>query len=64
DAQGRIRLPPALREFANLEKRVALVGQGKKFELWNEDTWTEQRDAWLKSSESDELNAALASLPL
>ncbi len=65
DAQGRIRLPPALREFSRLEKRVALVGLGKKFELWNEDTWAEQqRDAWLKDSDSEALNAALASLPL
>jgi MraZ protein len=64
DAQGRIRLPPALREFANLEKRVALVGLGRKFELWNEETWVEQRDAWFKDSESQELNAALATLPL
>jgi MraZ protein len=64
DAQGRIRPPPALREFANLEKRVALVGLGRKFELWNEETWVEQRDAWFKDSESQELNAALATLPL
>jgi MraZ protein len=64
DAQGRIRPPPALREFANLEKRVALVGLGRKFELWNEETWVEQRDAWFKDSESQELDAALATLPL
>lgn len=64
DAQGRIRLPTALRQFANLEKRVALVGLGRKFELWNEETWVEQRDAWLKESDSEELNAALATLPL
>jgi MraZ protein len=64
DAQGRIRLPPPLREFARLEKRVALVGLGKKFELWNEDTWTEQRDAWLNGGDSEELNDALQRLPL
>jgi MraZ protein len=64
DAQGCIRLPAALREFAKLEKRVALVGLGKKFELWNENTWAEQRDAWLKDSDSEALNAGLASLPL
>jgi MraZ protein len=63
DAQGRIRLPSALREFARLQKRVALVGLGKKFELWNEDIWIEQRDAWLKGN-SEELHAALKSVPL
>ena len=39
DATGRILVPPALREFAQLEKNVVLVGQGNKFELWNKDNW-------------------------
>jgi MraZ protein len=28
-----------LREYAQLDKAVVLVGQGKKFELWNKDNW-------------------------
>lgn len=64
DAQGRVRLPPQLREFAQLEKRVALVGVTKKFELWNEEILTGQHEAWAKVTDSQELNAALASLPL
>jgi MraZ protein len=47
DAQGRVLLPPGLRRFASLEKRVALVGQGKKFELWSEDAWNGGCDDWL-----------------
>ena len=39
DATGRILVPPALRSFAQLEKNVVLVGQGNKFELWNQDGW-------------------------
>jgi MraZ protein len=42
DATGRILVPPALREFAQLDKAVTLIGQGNKFELWNQDNW-EQR---------------------
>ena len=42
DTTGRILIPPALRRYAQLEKAVVLVGQGAKFELWNEDNW-EQR---------------------
>lgn len=42
DATGRILVPPALRRFAQLDKAVTLVGQGNKFELWNQDNW-EQR---------------------
>ena len=39
DATGRILVPPALRQFAQLGKSVVLVGQGNKFELWNQDSW-------------------------
>ena len=39
DSAGRVLISPALREYAQLEKAVVLVGQGKKFELWNQDSW-------------------------
>jgi MraZ protein len=41
DGAGRVLISPALREFAQLDKAVVLVGQGKKFELWNKDNWEE-----------------------
>ena len=65
DANGRILIPPPLREFAKLDKRVALTGQGNKFEIWDEATWTEQRDTWITSDdEQTELSADLESLSL
>lgn len=39
DGAGRLLISPALREYAQLDKAVVLVGQGKKFELWNKDAW-------------------------
>lgn len=42
DGAGRILVPPALRQYAALEHRVVLVGQGNKFELWDGARWTEQ----------------------
>lgn len=42
DAAGRILVPPELRRYANLDKRVVLVGQGRKFELWDEAQWEVQ----------------------
>ena len=42
DAAGRILVPPALRRYAGLDKRVVLVGQGHKFELWDEVKWQAQ----------------------
>jgi MraZ protein len=48
DGQGRILLPQELRRFASLDKKVALVGQINKFELWDEETWNARQDAWLQ----------------
>jgi MraZ protein len=55
DSNGRILLPPPLREFAELDKRVVLIGQGNKFEIWNEDIWNQRRDVWLAEDEGEEL---------
>ncbi|AKH20545.1 division/cell wall cluster transcriptional repressor MraZ [Sedimenticola thiotaurini] len=51
DGQGRVLLPPALRDFAQLDKRVVLIGQGNKFELWDEERWSNQREGWLDEME-------------
>lgn len=56
DGQGRILLPPLLREYAGLTKKVVLVGQGKKFELWDETHWDKCRRRWLQE-ESDPANS-------
>ena len=39
DGNGRILLPPVLREYADLEKELLLAGQGKTFQIWNGDNW-------------------------
>ncbi len=53
DSAGRILLSPPLREFAALEKRVMLVGQGNKFEVWDEAKWATQRDHALEFRDMD-----------
>jgi MraZ protein len=58
DSQGRVLLPPELRRFASLEKRVALVGQSNKFELWDEDTWNGRRDEWLSEADLRQLESS------
>lgn len=47
DASGRLLLPAPLREYAELEKKVVLLGQGKKFEIWSEQLWQSTRDEYL-----------------
>ena len=58
DGQGRVLLPPELRRFASLDKRVALVGQSNKFELWDEEIWNGRREEWLNEADFRELESA------
>lgn len=46
DGTGRMLLPPELREYAGLDRKGVLIGQGKKFELWDERTWEIQSEKW------------------
>jgi MraZ protein len=64
DGQGRVLVPPTLREYADLQKHAVLVGQGNKFELWDEEVWARQRDAWLEDEIAGDPAAALESLSL
>jgi MraZ protein len=66
DGQGRLLLPPPLREFAGIEKQAVLIGQGNKFELWDEGRWDAQRDEWLQEVDFDalELPAGLETLSI
>lgn len=45
DSAGRVLVPTKLRERAQLDKEVALVGMGNKFELWDEARWNAKVDA-------------------
>ena len=63
DANGRLLVSRELRDFAGLEKDGVLIGQGNKFELWDEATWNEKRDSWLGGDDDDgELPADLESI--
>ncbi len=53
DSQGRILLPKELRSYAELTKQAVILGQGNKFEIWNETAWEAQRDEWLESVGDD-----------
>lgn len=52
DGSGRILLPPSLRDAAGLEKRVAMLGMGSRFEIWNENAYNKKR------AEEENLDAA------
>ena len=64
DGNGRVLMPQSLREYAHLEKKVVLVGQGKKLELWAEDRWVAEREAALSADADSALPDELMSLKL
>jgi len=39
DGQGRILVAEPLRDFAQFDKKLMLIGQLDKFELWSEEVW-------------------------
>ena len=64
DGSGRVLLPQSLRDYAQLEKKVVLVGQGNKMELWSEEQWLGEQQAALSVASGAELPAELLSLTL
>lgn len=53
DAQGRILLPEKLRQFASMNKKIILLGQLNKFEIWNADVWATKETAWMNSTDME-----------
>jgi len=39
DRQGRILIPPSLREYGNFNKEVILIGLFNKIEIWDKGRW-------------------------
>jgi MraZ protein len=55
DGNGRLLLPQKLREYAQLDKKLVLVGQGRKIEIWSEPLWESRMEEWLSDQSVAEL---------
>jgi MraZ protein len=53
DSSGRVLLPPMLREYAGLSKKLVLLGQGNKIEIWSEELWQPRLAQWLAERSSE-----------
>jgi MraZ protein len=49
DNAGRLLLPIMLREYAQLEKKLILIGQGNKIEIWSEHNWHQRMSLWIEN---------------
>ncbi|GMA40054.1 division/cell wall cluster transcriptional repressor MraZ [Mobilicoccus caccae] len=47
DKQGRVTIPPALRQYAGLDRECTVIGAGSRVELWDTAAW----NAYLESTE-------------
>ncbi len=41
DRQGRILIPPYLKEFAKIKREVVIVGVSNRMEIWSKEYWEE-----------------------
>ena len=53
DKQGRILIPPTLRQYSALNKEIVLVGVLDHFEIWSRESWIEE-DGRLQNDLKDE----------
>jgi MraZ protein len=60
DSSGRILLPKPLRLVAEMSKKITLIGQGEKFEIWSDDIWSNRVNKW-RSEETDESDESVLS---
>ena len=64
DAANRLLLPAMHRDHAELDKRLILVGQGQKFEIWSEARWTSMTETYLNETIDDDASVELINLSL
>ncbi len=64
DSSGRILISKPLREYASLSKKIILIGQGEKFEIWNQGTWNENVEMWREEATSIDDEEALSDLSI
>jgi len=53
DRQGRILIPPPLRQWAGLGSTVIICGRRECLELWNPQRWQEEMTAIVQGYEED-----------
>jgi MraZ protein len=64
DKQGRILIPPSLRQHAGLKKEVVLVGVLDHFEVWARESWAQEDEKLQNDMKDEDLRNEVASLGL
>jgi MraZ protein len=64
DSSGRILISKPLREYASLVKKIILIGQGDKFEIWDQNLWNQNVDKWRDEVTSNDDAEALSDISI
>ena len=64
DKQDRILIPKNLREYAQLEKEIVLVGNLDRFEIWSRERWDKLNSEMEQELKKEEVKEEMASLGL
>lgn len=64
DKQGRILIPPSLRQYAELKKEIVLVGVIDHFEIWSRNNWERENMDMKEDMKKEEVRNEIARLGL
>jgi MraZ protein len=64
DAQGRVLIPPSLKQYSGLEKDIVLVGVLNRFEIWSRENYDRESGRFDKDMKDDLVRSEIADLSL
>ena len=64
DKQDRVLIPPSLRQYAQIEKEIVLVGVLDHFEIWSQKNWETEDLTMEEDLKKEDVRNAIAKLGL